>query len=66
MKVQWGMGKKRKKMGRPPKPAAEKWARRVTINLTPAEYEAVASEARRRGLSLSEYVKSCLPVGKGG
>ena len=42
----------KKKMGRPPKPRAEKYSRIVCLKMTQAEYRALRAEAERLGISL--------------
>jgi len=44
---------KRKRMGRPPKKASEKYSRTVCVKVTQAEYRALRAEAKRRGVTLS-------------
>ena len=47
------MENKKKKMGRPPKPATEKCGRLVCAKVTDAEFRALRAEAKRLGISLS-------------
>jgi len=51
--------KPRAKMGRPPKPRAEKQSERIAVNVTPAEYRAIKEDAKAAGLSLSAYLLDC-------
>jgi hypothetical protein len=54
------VGKKSKtKMGRPPKPLAEKQDSRVVVNLTRVERSQLEREARAVDLSLSAYLVRC-------
>lgn len=50
------MKKRKKKMGRPPKPPAEKFSKRVRVNLRPREYETLKREAERQGISMAELL----------
>ncbi len=43
-------------MGRPPKPPAEKFSKRVRVNLRPREYETLKREAERQGISMAELL----------
>ncbi|GAJ12290.1 unnamed protein product, partial [marine sediment metagenome] len=45
------MSKRKKKMGRPPKPAGEKYARTVCLKVREAERRMLRAEARRLGIS---------------
>ena len=45
--------KKKARMGRPPKPPAEKFSEKVTIKMTRAERTWLEAKARKEGLSLS-------------
>ena len=51
--------KKRKKMGRPPLPPAERRDALVTMRLTEAEREELERDAAKAGLSLSAYLVKC-------
>ncbi|MEW6357953.1 MAG: hypothetical protein AB1696_16590 [Planctomycetota bacterium] len=61
------MSAKRKtsRMGRPPKPKAEKWGARVSVNMTEAEYRQLRTEAKAAGKSLASYLLDCWREGKG-
>lgn len=54
------MSKRRteKRMGRPPKPPAERHAERVTVRLRKAERLRLERAAKSAGLCLSEYVRA--------
>lgn len=45
--------KTRKRMGRPPKAANEKFSEQVNVKMTSAELSMLKAEAKRRGVSLS-------------
>ena len=45
------------KMGRPPKPKAERKAETLTIRLTPGEHRAAVQAAKRDGVALSEWAR---------
>ena len=47
---------RKKKMGRPPKPPAERCSERVTIRMTKAERKALEREAKRLGVSLADLL----------
>jgi len=51
--------KPKARMGRPPKRIGDKQSWRVSVNLTPGEYRAVARAAASDLLSLSEYLRTC-------
>jgi len=51
---------KKTKMGRPPKPPAEKMSHRVCVRLTPEQYRRLRDEAKKAGLSISAYIQSRL------
>jgi len=51
--------KAKTRMGHPPKPIGEKQSKRIAVNLTPGEYDAVARAARCADLSLSAFMQSC-------
>ena len=51
--------KPRAKMGRPPKPRAEKQSERIAVNVTLAEYQAIEEDAKAAKLSLSAYLLDC-------
>ena len=48
------MSRKKKRMGRPPKKAADMQSKRVTVNLTPAEYRRLKAEAAEKSVSLGK------------
>ena len=50
------MKRKRKKMGRPPRPPAEKQGERITVYLTKAERKRLEALAKVEGLSLASLV----------
>jgi len=52
-------------MGRPPKPKTQKWAARVSVNMTEAEYRQLRKEAKAAGKSLASYLLDCWREGKG-
>lgn len=54
------MGKGKTKMGRPPKPAAEKMSHRVCVRLTPEQFQRLVNHAKQAGLSLSAFIQSRL------
>lgn len=45
------------KMGRPPKPKAERKAETLTIRLTTGEHRAAVTAAKRDGVALSEWAR---------
>jgi predicted HicB family RNase H-like nuclease len=45
------------KMGRPPKPKAERKAETLTIRLTAIERKAAAQAAKREGVALAEWAR---------
>ena len=45
--------KKKKRMGRPPKPATKKYSEIVCIKMTKAERAMLAREAKKRGITVS-------------
>jgi hypothetical protein len=47
-------------MGRPKKPAKERQSEIVGLRFTPAERKLFEQDARKAGLSLSEYLRSQL------
>lgn len=49
--------KKSTKMGRPPKPPAEKMDCRVTVRLTPEQYRHLVVKAKEARLSLSAFIQ---------
>jgi hypothetical protein len=49
--------KKRKGMGRPPKPKAERRSKRLELRLSGAEYEEFEKRAKAEGLTVSEYLR---------
>ncbi|MFH1743228.1 MAG: hypothetical protein ABIH23_29840 [bacterium] len=51
--------RKKAKMGRPPKPVAEKQGARVIVNMTKAEKRQLEKEAKAAELSLSAYLLEC-------
>ena len=55
------MGRKKPsaKMGRPPKPGDKKQSERVSVNIRPAERQALEREANEAGLSLAAYLLDC-------
>ena len=57
--------KPKTKMGRPPKPKAEKQSERIAVNVTRAEYRAIVEDAKAAGLSLSAYLLNCWKKGRG-
>jgi predicted HicB family RNase H-like nuclease len=52
--------KKRAKMGRPPKAAADKRSYRATVRLTPEQYRRLTEGAAKAGVTLSTYIVSRL------
>ena len=54
------MGRKKTKMGRPPKPPAEKMSHRVCVRLTPEQFQRLLHRAERAGLSLSAFIQQRL------
>lgn len=58
-------GQRKPKMGRPPKPKAEKQSERIAVNVTRAEYRAIVEDAKAAGLSLSAYLLNCWKKGRG-
>lgn len=44
------------KAGRPPKPVGEKQSKRITVYLTPSEYQRFQELAEKEGVSLAELV----------
>ncbi len=44
-------------MGRPPKSPAERRSKIVPLRMSNAEYRKLVREAKRRGLSISEYLR---------
>jgi len=45
--------KPKKRMGRPPKPAAEKQSEAIMVRVTPGERKQLEAEARRLGVPLA-------------
>ena len=45
------------KRGRPPKPASERLSKMLRHRVTKEEYRKLLADARRAGLSLSEYTR---------
>lgn len=54
------MSKGTKKMGRPPKPPAEKMSHRVCVRLTPEQFQRLVNHAKQAGLSLSAFIQNRL------
>jgi len=50
------MNRKRARMGRPPKPKADKQSCQVSVKLTPGELRRLRSEAKRAGMSLAGWI----------
>lgn len=48
--------KHKAKMGRPPKPPAEKMSKLVGLKVTPGEYRRLRAAARKAGLSVAAYI----------
>lgn len=48
------------KMGRPPKPAKERLSRMLRHRITDAEYRKLVADAKKAGLSISEYARKKL------
>jgi len=48
------------KMGRPPKPKAERKAETLTIRLTAIERKAAAQAAKREGIAVSEWARNAV------
>ena len=46
-------------MGRPPKKAKDRRSKPVTLRMVPAEHKELVTDARRAGLSISEYLLGC-------
>lgn len=59
-KVSAMSGKKRTKMGRPPKLPEEKMSHRVCVRLTPEQFQRLVSRAKQARLSLSAFIQSRL------
>jgi hypothetical protein len=55
-----GMNKRETKMGRPPKPPAEKMSHRVCVRLTPEQFRRLVNRAKQAGLSLSAFIQKRL------
>jgi len=53
-------GKKKRKMGRPPKPPAEKMSHRVCVRLTPEQYRRLLDQAKKAGVSISVFIQKRL------
>jgi hypothetical protein len=52
-----GMAKKKRTgPGRPAKTKADKWGKRVMVNMMPHEFARIKAEARRSGLTLSTVI----------
>jgi hypothetical protein len=51
------MSETKPKMGRPPKPKAERKAETLTIRLTTNERRAAVQAARREGVALAEWAR---------
>jgi predicted HicB family RNase H-like nuclease len=51
---------KKTKMGRPPKPPAEKMSHRVCVRLTPEQFQRLVNHAKQAGLSLSAFIQNRL------
>lgn len=54
------MAETKPKMGRPPKPKAERKAETLTIRLTAIERKAAVLAAKRAGVALSEWARLTL------
>jgi|BogFormECP03_OM3_1039632.scaffolds.fasta_scaffold10658_2 predicted HicB family RNase H-like nuclease len=52
------------KRGRPPIPAAERQSVLLNVRVTRAEQRLLAAEAKRKGLSVSDYMRSKLLGGR--
>ena len=46
-------------MGRPPKKAKDRRSKPVALRVTPTEHKELVADARRAGLSISEYLLNC-------
>ena len=57
-KVEWRLRMK-KRMGRPPKPKAERKSKRIELRLSAAEYRRLEQKAKAKGLSVSEFLRQC-------
>ena len=53
------MTMKRKRMGRPPKPKAEKQSARIGVRVTPEEFRAISQAAKAAGLSRGAFLVAC-------
>jgi hypothetical protein len=47
-----------KRMGRPPKPKAERKSKMLRVRMSAAEYRALEQKAEAAGLSVSEFLRS--------
>ena len=47
----------KKRMGRPPKPKAQKKTKLVQLRMSSAEHRKLAAKAKAAGLSLSEFLR---------
>jgi hypothetical protein len=52
------------KMGRPPKPTAERRSVLLNVRVTREEQRQLAAVAKRKGLSVSDYMRSKLLGGR--
>jgi uncharacterized protein (DUF1778 family) len=59
------MREKPKKMGRPPKPKAEKQSERIGVRVTPAEYRTISKDAKAAGMSRGAFLVKCWKKGRG-
>ena len=48
------------KRGRPPKPAKERLSKMLRHRITDAEYHKIVADAKKAGLSVSEYARKKL------
>jgi hypothetical protein len=50
---------RKRNVGRPPKPKAERKSRMVRLRMSEAEYRALERKAKAKGLTVSEFLREC-------
>ncbi len=51
------MGQKRKRMGRPPLPKAQKKEKRIALRMTDADYQTISARAVQLGQDVSSFLR---------
>jgi predicted HicB family RNase H-like nuclease len=49
----------KKRMGRPPKPKAERKGKRFELRISTEEYRKLVEKAKAAGMSVAEFVREC-------